>query len=95
MDLLKFKFFSIFSVRDEIREIEKKDKEEQQEAVESVEEKLSLMGYSISQIDVSLTIPPKTSINIDLLHSKIDQEIKEHLLKTSGFFFKSVIYPII
>lgn len=66
-------------------------KNDMEENLSYVEEKLSIIGYKISIIEISITIPPRFSFEIDVVHSIIDKELKENILKESKPILKAII----
>jgi hypothetical protein len=77
-----------------IHEAEKKIKSTSdniKEEISDIEEKLSIIGYKITTIEVSITIPPRFSFEIDAVHSIIDKELKDNILKESKPILKAII----
>lgn len=65
-----------------------------EDKMSDIEDKLSEIGYKITTIDISVTIPPRFSFEIDAVHSIIDQELKTNILKDSSPVLKAIILGI-
>lgn len=72
----------------------KKAKDSFSEEVVSIEEKLSLIGYKVSSVELSLTIPPRFAFEIDAVHSCLNKEIKEIMLKNASPLLKGIILAL-
>lgn len=50
-------------------------------SISNIESKLEYIGYNISKVEISITLPPRIMFQIDLEKSKLDLEKEKELLK--------------
>lgn len=53
-------------------------------SVSNIEQKLSYIGYNISKVEISVTLPPRILFQIDIDKTKINQEKEEEVLNTEN-----------